>query len=153
LFAKITYLQKNSKENPDEENGFTLLFVDLDRFKQVNDSHGHDAGDQVLMITAARLLSAIRDTDDVARYGGDEFVLLLRDTKNSIDIHNMVEKISSLVEEPIALDNAVVEIGASIGWACFPEDGDDYVQLIKIADSRMYNSKRDRKSGQLIHIV
>ncbi|MBC3877381.1 diguanylate cyclase [Undibacterium sp. FT79W] len=153
LFAKITYLQKNSKENPDEENGFTLLFVDLDRFKQVNDSHGHDAGDQVLMITAARLLSAIRDTDDVARYGGDEFVLLLRDTKNSIDIHNMVEKISSLVEEPIALDNAVVEIGASIGWACFPEDGDEYVQLIKIADSRMYNSKRDRKSGQLIHIV
>lgn len=153
LFAKITYLQKNSKENPDQENGFTLLFVDLDRFKQVNDSYGHDAGDQVLMITAARLLSAIRDTDDVARYGGDEFVLLLRDTKNSIDIHHMVEKISSLVEQPIALDNAVVDIGASIGWASFPEDGDDYVQLIKIADSRMYNSKRDRKSGQLIHIV
>lgn len=153
LFAKITYLQKNSKENPDQENGFTLLFVDLDRFKQVNDSYGHDAGDQVLMITAARLLSAIRDTDDVARYGGDEFVLLLRDIKNPVDIHHMVEKISSLVEQPIALDNAVVDIGASIGWACFPEDGDDYVQLIKIADSRMYNSKRDRKSGQLIHIV
>ena len=151
LFVQINYLQKTAKEQPESNLGFTLLFVDLDRFKNVNDNYGHDAGDKVLVITAARLRSAIRDTDEVARYGGDEFVLLLKDTKNSIDIHNMVEKISTLVEEPIALEHAVVTIGASIGWASFPEDGDDYVRLIKIADSRMYNRKRDRKTVSLFH--
>lgn len=153
LFAQITYLQKEARRNPGSSVGFTLLFVDLDRFKMVNDTYGHDAGDKVLIITAARLRSVIRDTDEVARYGGDEFVLLLKETKNSIDIHQMVDKISALVEQPIALEHAVVDIGASIGWASFPEDGNDYMRLIKIADSRMYNRKRDRKSGQIIQIV
>jgi diguanylate cyclase (GGDEF)-like protein len=115
-------------------------------FKQVNDNYGHDAGDKVLVIIAARLRAAIRDTDEVARYGGDEFVLLIKDTRHAIDIDHMVDKISAVVEEPIALENAVVDVGASIGWASFPEDGDDYMRLIKIADSRMYNRKRDRKS-------
>ena len=153
LFAQINHLQMMAKEHPENCSGFTLLFVDLDRFKNVNDNYGHDAGDKVLMITAARLRSAIRDTDEVARYGGDEFVLLLKNTKSSIDIHNMVEKISVLVEEPIALEHAIVGIGASIGWASFPEDGDDYVRLIKIADSRMYNRKRDRKTASIVHVV
>ncbi|MFZ6862114.1 sensor domain-containing diguanylate cyclase [Undibacterium sp. Ji67W] len=153
LFAQINHLQNMAKEHPENANGFTLLFVDLDRFKNVNDNHGHDAGDKVLVITAARLRSAIRETDEVARYGGDEFVLLLKNAKTNIDIHNMVEKISVLVEEPIALENAVVGIGASIGWASFPEDGDDYVRLIKIADSRMYNRKRHRKSASIVHAV
>ncbi|MBC3862399.1 diguanylate cyclase [Undibacterium jejuense] len=153
LFAQINHLQIMAKEQPENFSGFTLLFVDLDRFKNVNDNHGHDAGDKVLVITAARLRSAIRDTDEVARYGGDEFVLLLKNTKTTIDIHNMVEKISVLVEEPIALENAMVGIGASIGWASFPEDGDDYVRLIKIADSRMYNRKRDRKTASIVHAV
>lgn len=152
LFAQISYLQKQTKQQPGGGDGFTLLFVDLDRFKFINDNHGHDAGDKALVIIAARLRSAIRDTDEVARYGGDEFVLLLKDTKNSIDINIMVEKICSVVEEPIALEEVVVSVGVSIGWASFPEDGDDYVRLIKIADSRMYNRKRDRKSGQ-IHLV
>lgn len=152
LFAQINYLQKQAKKNPGNSDGFTLLFVDLDRFKLINDSYGHDAGDQVLVIIAARLRAAIRDTDEVARYGGDEFILLLKETKNSIDINNMVEKISSLVEQPIALEEITVSVGVSIGWASFPEDGDDYVRLIKVADSRMYHSKRDRKSSQL-HLV
>ena len=153
LFAQISQLQKQAGKHPDGSQGFTLLFIDLDRFKMVNDSHGHDAGDKVLVITAARLRSAIRDSDEVARYGGDEFVLLLKDTKHSIDIHHMVEKISNLVEQPIAIENAIVGIGASIGWASFPEDGHDYVRLIKIADSRMYNRKRDRKTAEVIHLV
>lgn len=153
LFAQINHLQQISKEHPELPSGFTLLFVDLDRFKTINDTFGHDAGDKVLVITAARLRAAIRDSDEVARYGGDEFVLLLKDTKSTIDIHTMVEKITSLVEEPIALDNEVVGIGASIGWASFPEDGDDYLRLIKIADSRMYNRKRDRKTTSLVHAV
>jgi diguanylate cyclase (GGDEF)-like protein len=149
LFAQINYLQKQAAAHPGSVDGFTLLFVDLDRFKYINDNHGHDAGDKALVIIAARLRSAIRDTDEVARYGGDEFVLLLKDTRNSIDINNMVEKICGIVEQPIALEDVVVSVGVSIGWASFPEDGADYVRLIKIADSRMYNRKRDRKSGQM----
>ncbi|MBI3286128.1 MAG: diguanylate cyclase [Burkholderiales bacterium] len=153
LFAQISYLQSQALENPGSSEGFTLLFVDLDRFKCINDNHGHDAGDKALVIIAARLRTAIRDTDEVARYGGDEFVLLLKDTKTSIDIDNMVDKISALVEEPIMLEEVVVSVGVSIGWASYPEDGNDYVRLIKIADSRMYNRKRDRKSSQMMHLV
>lgn len=152
LFSQINYLQKQAKLKARGFDGFTLLFVDLDRFKLVNDSYGHDAGDQVLVIIAARLRAAVRDTDEVARYGGDEFVLLLKETKSSIDINIMVEKIISVVEKPIALENVIVSVGASIGWASFPEDGDDYVRLIKVADSRMYHKKRDRKSTQM-HLV
>jgi diguanylate cyclase (GGDEF)-like protein len=152
LFSQINYLQKQAKLKARDFDGFTLLFIDLDRFKLVNDSYGHDAGDQVLVIIAARLRAAVRDTDEVARYGGDEFVLLLKETKSSIDINIMVEKIISVVEKPIALDNVIVSVGASIGWASFPEDGDDYVRLIKMADSRMYHKKRDRKSTQM-HLV
>ena len=152
LFSQINYLQKQAKMKVRDFDGFTLLFIDLDRFKLVNDSYGHDAGDQVLVIIAARLRAAVRDTDEVARYGGDEFVLLLKEIKSSIDINIMVEKIISVVEKPIALDNVIVSVGASIGWASFPEDGDDYVRLIKVADSRMYHKKRDRKSNQM-HLV
>ena len=152
LFSQINYLQKQAKVKARDFDGFTLLFSDLDRFKLVNDSYGHDAGDQVLVIIAARLRAAVRDTDEVARYGGDEFVLLLKETKGSIDINIMVEKIISVIEKPIALDNVIVSVGASIGWANFPDDGDDYVRLIKVADSRMYNKKRDRKSTQM-HLV
>ncbi len=152
LFSQINYLQKQAKLKLLDFDGFTLLFIDLDRFKLVNDSYGHDAGDQVLVIIAARLRAAVRDTDEVARYGGDEFVLLLKEIKSSIDINIMVEKIISVVEKPIALDNVIVSVGASIGWSSFPEDGDDYVRLIKVADSRMYHKKRDRKSNQM-HLV
>lgn len=149
LFAQINYLQKQAKLKAPGFDGFTLLFIDLDRFKLINDSYGHDAGDKVLVIIAARLRAAIRDTDEVARYGGDEFVLLLKEAKSSIDVNNMVEKIICVVEEPISLDDVVVSVGASIGWASFPDDGEDYVRLIKVADSRMYHKKRDRKSTQM----
>ncbi|HTD04316.1 diguanylate cyclase domain-containing protein [Undibacterium sp.] len=152
LFAQINYLRKQAALNAREAEAFTLLFVDLDRFKFINDTYGHDAGDKVLVIIAARLQAAIRDTDLVARYGGDEFVLLLKEVKGSIDISSTVEKICALVEEPIALEGAIVSVGVSIGWASFPDDGDDYVRLIKIADGRMYKRKRDRKSNQL-HLV
>ncbi|MES2072256.1 MAG: diguanylate cyclase [Pseudomonadota bacterium] len=152
LFAQINYLRKQAERNAREADAFTLLFVDLDRFKFINDNYGHDAGDKVLVIIAARLKAAIRDSDLVARYGGDEFVLLLKEVKSSIDINTMVEKICALVEEPIALESAIVSVGVSIGWASFPDDGDDYVRLIKIADGRMYKRKRDRKSNQM-HLV
>lgn len=152
LFAQLGYLQKFAKKNPQNFPGFTVLFVDLDRFKVINDSFGHDTGDQVLVIIASRLQAAVRDTDMVARYGGDEFVLLLRETNSAVAIHQIIEKICTLIEQPIVVNGILMNVGLSIGWACCPEDGDDYLALIKIADSRMYVRKRDRKSNQL-HLV
>lgn len=152
LFAQLGQLQKFAKKNPQTFTGFTLLFVDLDRFKIINDNFGHDTGDQVLVIIASRLQAAVRDTDMVARYGGDEFVLLLRETNSLAAIHQIIEKICSLIEQPIVVNGTLLNVGLSVGWACCPEDGDDYLSLIKIADSRMYVRKRDRKSSQL-HLV
>lgn len=152
LFAQLGYLQKFSKKNPKNFPGFTILFVDLDRFKIINDTFGHDTGDQVLVIIASRLQAAVRDTDIVARYGGDEFILLLKDTQSAIAIHQIIEKICTLIEQPIVVNGTLLNVGLSIGWAVCPEDGDDYLELIKIADSRMYSRKRDRKSNQL-HLV
>ncbi len=153
LFTQIDYLQKNAKQNEQSQAGFCLLFVDLDRFKFINDHYGHDAGDKVLIIIAARLRAAIRETDLVARYGGDEFVLLIKDTPSAADIENLVEKICQVVEQPILSDTLVLQVGASIGWASCPEDGKDYMRLLKIADSRMYNRKRDRKAATIVQIA
>jgi diguanylate cyclase (GGDEF)-like protein len=152
LFAHINYLRKLADRKDGAQEAFTLLFVDLDRFKFINDNYGHDAGDKVLMIIAARLKAAVRDTDVVARYGGDEFVLLLKETNSAIDVNSMTQKICALVEEPIALEDVIVTVGVSIGWASYPNDGDDYVKLLKIADSRMYHRKRDRKTIPM-HLV
>jgi len=103
----------------------------------------------VLVIIAARLRAMIRETDEVARYGGDEFVLLLKDKISDHFIHRMVEEICNVIEQPISIEQEIVSVGVSIGWANYPDDGNDYVQLIKVADSRMYHSKRDRKAEQL----
>jgi diguanylate cyclase (GGDEF)-like protein len=146
LFSQLAYLQKIAKKNPENFPGFTILFVDLDRFKIINDTFGHDTGDQVLVIIASRLQAAVRETDAVTRYGGDEFVLLLKETKSLVAIHQIVEKICILIEQPIVVNGILLNVGLSIGWACCPEDGDDYLALIKIADGRMYTRKRDRKS-------
>lgn len=147
LFTQIEYLQKCARRDPEQACVFTLLFIDLDRFKIINDSYGHDAGDQVLVIIAARLRAAIRDTDEVARYGGDEFILLLKeDGAHPMNIALLADKIASAIEQPIALDEVVVSVGVSLGWASFPEDGETYAKLIKVADSRMYLRKRDRKT-------
>lgn len=146
LFTQIDYLKKLARLNPENACCFSLLFIDLDRFKIINDTHGHDAGDQVLVIIAARLRAAIHDTDEVARYGGDEFILLLKDDANAMNIALLADKVAAAIEQPIALNEIVVSVGVSIGWASFPEDGETYTKLIKVADSRMYLRKRDRKT-------
>jgi len=118
-----------------------LLYVDLDRFKQVNDTYGHSGGDQLLRAVADRLTHCVRDTDTVARLGGDEFVVLLESIAEAEDARRVVDKIRAAFEQPMQIAEHSLDIGLSIGTALYPEDGDAEAQLLKQADDRMYLMK------------
>ncbi|HVL76176.1 MAG TPA: diguanylate cyclase [Noviherbaspirillum sp.] len=127
---------------------FALLFIDLDGFKAINDTHGHDAGDKILVDVARRLKFALRSTDRVARFGGDEFVVYLGGVSSEHEAQAVAEKIVLAVEEPTMLDDgASVQVGASIGMAFYPADGRDLEAIIKAADTRMLDLKRARKAA------
>jgi len=127
---------------------FALLFVDLDFFKQVNDQHGHDAGDKVLVDIASRLKAALRSDDEVARFGGDEFVVYLHGMLSVEDIGAVRTKLLQAIQAPIALPSgATACVGASIGWAQYPADGLDVDALLKVADNRMFERKKARTAG------
>lgn len=125
-----------------------LMFVDLDGFKPVNDTYGHDAGDEVLRQVALRLQRGFRATDTVARFGGDEFVVILSQVNHLHDIRHIAGKILEQVEEPIDLDESqTVCVSASMGVSLYPRDGDTGEQLVKAADNAMYAAKRAGKQG------
>jgi diguanylate cyclase (GGDEF)-like protein len=146
LHSQIYFLQRQATQEASGQSGFALLFIDLDNFKKINDQHGHDAGDQVLVTVAARLKEAVRISDVVARYGGDEFVVLLKGVIAVDDVIAADEKIRAVVEEPIMLDHSAVKVGVSLGWALFPHDGQDCKALLKVADIRMFEAKKNRKA-------
>jgi len=149
LIAQIESLQQHATLHPDEKVNFTLLFLDLDKFKTINDGYGHAAGDQLLIIIASRLKAAVRETDTVARFGGDEFVVLLNGTSETLDIENTINKIHELVEQPIALSDHLVSIQVSIGWSVFPTEAMTYSRLIDIADARMFSGKKNPDNPHL----
>ncbi|HYD94393.1 MAG TPA: diguanylate cyclase [Noviherbaspirillum sp.] len=127
---------------------FALLFVDLDYFKQVNDEHGHDAGDRVLMTVAARLKGALRSDDEVARFGGDEFVVYLHGMNSVEDVEAVRAKLLDVIRAPVELRRDVYgRVDASIGWAQYPSDGLDVDTLMKVADVRMFERKKARVAG------
>jgi diguanylate cyclase (GGDEF)-like protein len=125
----------------------TLLFVDLDRFKVINDSLGHDAGDLLLMEVAQRLRGAVRASDVVARLGGDEFVVILEDVCERAEVEGIAGKILSVLGEPVQLSGHECHVSASIGIAMYPEHGADAQALLKNADLAMYLAKENGKSG------
>ena len=120
---------------------FSVLIIDLDRFKIINDTLGHEAGDQVLQLVAGRLRAAIRDSDIVARFGGDEYVVLLPAT-NRERIGVIVTRIQLALDQPIVVENQPVDIGGSIGISSYPKDGKDPSVLMRRADIAMYSAKR-----------
>ena len=123
-----------------------LLFIDLDGFKEVNDAHGHDVGDELLLKLAGMLKEAVRKSDTVARFGGDEFVVLLTGLLSRDDAAIVAEKILHQLNDPIALSVGDVLVGASIGIAVYPYDGTDSAKLLKVADSLMYRIKQQGKN-------
>ncbi|HOX32622.1 MAG TPA: sensor domain-containing diguanylate cyclase [Spirochaetales bacterium] len=123
------------------------MFLDLDGFKAVNDGYGHDAGDAVLREVARRLRSALRETDTVARGGGDEFLLAIADLRRPEDAADMARKLLAALSPPVIYGGASLSIGASIGIAIFPRDGEEVDRLIKLADEAMYEVKSSGKNG------
>lgn len=129
------------------ERRFAVLFIDLDRFKVINDSLGHDAGDMLLVEIASRLRAALRSSDVVARLGGDEFVVILEQTSERDDIERISRKLLAALGEPLQLSGHECHTTASIGIAMYPSDGDDVQTLTKNADMAMYLAKEDGKNG------
>ncbi|WP_291188164.1 EAL domain-containing protein [Dokdonella sp.] len=121
---------------------FAVMFVDLDRFKTINDSLGHPVGDQVLVAVAKRLRASVRASDTVARYAGDEFTLILRHIVQREDVERIAEKIVRAMEAPLTLSGGLeLSITASLGLSFYPDDATDTERLLKYADVAMYSAK------------
>ena len=126
-----------------------VLILDLDRFKKINDTLGHHAGDKLLTTVSKRLLAGIRESDTVARLGGDEFVIVLNKVSNEEAISSVSKKILAIISEPLCIENHEIYITVSIGIAVYPMNGDDSHTLLKHADLAMYKAKElDRNNFQ-----
>ena len=134
LAQAITLCHRNQQK-------LAVLFLDLDRFKHINDTLGHDFGDRVLRNAAQRLLQCVRSSDTVSRQGGDEFVIVLSEIAHSQDAEGCAAKILSALSVPVRIDEHDLYITASIGIATYPDDGNDAETLLKHADLAMYHAK------------
>lgn len=130
---------------------FGLMYIDLDKFKPVNDTYGHEAGDLLLKEAAVRMQSCIRQSDTVARIGGDEFVVLLTSIKDEKDAFEIGEKIRHSLNLPFAILGKTLNIGSSIGVAIYPQHGNDEKALVKNADVAMYYAKENGRNNVTIY--
>jgi diguanylate cyclase (GGDEF)-like protein len=130
-----------------QEAHLALMFIDLDGFKLINDTHGHTVGDQVLKLVAQRLLEEVRQSDLVGRLGGDEFMLLFTDCPDQENAGAIAQKLIAGLSEPYQVGDIQVNIGASIGIALFPDNGMEVDSLIGLADAAMYDAKRAGRNG------
>ncbi len=118
-----------------------IMFLDLNKFKEANDRYGHEVGDQILIHVAHACQKTIRESDTVARTGGDEFVVLLEDLKERADAEIIQVKMAEAIKRPLPGSAPEITISASMGLACYPEDGTDTDTLMRLADASMYSQK------------
>lgn len=130
-----------------QRDQLAVLFIDLDNFKVINDSLGHAAGDQLIVEMALRLRQCVRDCDTVARYGGDEFVLILEGHWQEEETAQTLERIQHVVAQPVALAGHSLQVSCSIGVAVYPAHGRDLGTLLRHADAAMYQAKGERKGS------
>jgi len=152
LHDVLTGLPNRSLFNDRLENALALakrhtwrlavMFIDLDKFKSVNDTHGHHAGDQVLRIVAERLQSAVRAADTVGRRGGDEFLYLMLEVKDDVHVGHAARKILETIARPCEFEGLSLTVRPSIGIAIYPEDGTSASVLLENADNAMYKAKQ-----------
>lgn len=139
LLERIKHAIESAKR---KSTPIALFFIDLDRFKQVNDSLGHDCGDLLLVEVTRRLSDLLRVDDTIARIGGDEFVVLLESFRSTSELGKIAQKIIAGIEQPVELLESTVSIGASVGIALYPNDADDCNSLLRHADVAMYHAKQ-----------
>ena len=142
LHKTITYAQRY-------QNSFALFFLDLDNYKYINDTLGHEAGDMLLIQVGEILKHTVRNSDTVARLGGDEFTVIIQDTVHSaaVEISHLAEKVlASLVTQPVMLGDRPLTISTSVGIATYPDNGLDADTVLKNADTAMYSAKKSGKN-------
>ena len=138
LFDRLAQAMRNARR---DQKRLALLYVDLDRFKPINDTWGHAVGDSVLQAVAQRMLACVRESDTVARIGGDEFVVLLREVEGADDAAQVGEKIRRALGSPIVVGDGTFAVSSSVGIALFPDHGGDEHELALNADHAMYRAK------------
>jgi diguanylate cyclase (GGDEF)-like protein len=130
---------ERSKRN---QTPFAVLMVDLNRFKEINDHYGHAAGDRVLTTVSQRLVETVRASDTVARFGGDEFVVILDSVGDRQELARIGQLLIDMLSQRVRLESgAEVSVGVSIGFAVFPDDGSSLEELLEVADQAMYQCK------------
>jgi diguanylate cyclase (GGDEF)-like protein len=132
-------ISQNLTANP--RKPFSVIFLDVDNFKSINDTYGHDIGDELIKIIAQRILSSLKRKDFSARIGGDEFVILLHDLEDHVIIKKIIKRLDKNIMQPINLVNHIFVPRLSMGVSSYPKDGDNLVGLLKSADTAMYGAK------------
>ncbi len=145
-FLALDRLTQLIKESARTGTHAAVLFLDLDGFKRVNDSLGHETGDQLLQQSAVRLTETVRDGDTVCRLGGDEFIVLLSGLKRSADARSVAESLVSRFREPFMLEERELLVTVSLGIAAYPDDGFTSAELLRNADTAMYHSKEQGRN-------
>lgn len=146
LIAQVEFRLRSAGANPADNLYFALMFIDLDKFKQINDGYGHEEGDRVLIEVARKLTQAVRKEDAVSRFGGDEFLIYLHSVADEATATAIAEKVRAFLQQPIhGRDGTAYDIDGSIGFAIYPMDGLDVETLLRTADQRMFEQKRDNR--------
>lgn len=150
-FLFFDRLDQAIRKSRRQKHRFALLFIDLDDFKDVNDTYGHVTGDEVLQKVAEFLEQTVRDSDTVARLAGDEFTVILDNVQSNDNVEAIVQKITQAVSQPIETQQAEIVTTVSIGVSLYPDHGEDAETLLRKADAAMYRIKDGDKNGYLLH--
>ncbi len=140
-------LRNSIEKSKRNKSTMALLFIDLDHFKEINDSLGHDAGDEILITVAQRLSKIIRKEDTLCRLGGDEFTVIVENLDQGQNASLLAQKIIKLLEQPVEFADNLLYVSSSIGISLYPDDGDNCQDLLKYADSAMYKAKHEGRNN------
>lgn len=145
--ANRRYIMQRLDYFIDQEVPLAVMFIDLDGFKPINDEYGHDAGDEALKIVAERMTACTRESDIVARIGGDEFIILFKGLEDEEVLKGRADKVLEMVGTPMWIDGNRLRMGASIGIAIYPKDGEDSESIVNASDEAMYAAKQGGKNA------